>query len=64
MPRAVFLAASLVGYVPQMAVFALLGAGVRVGSGTRLLASGVLLLISLAIGAVLYRRHVRAPPPR
>ena len=58
MPRSTFLLASLVGYVPQMLVFALLGSGVRVGSGTRLLASGLLLLVSLAIGVALYRRHV------
>jgi len=60
MPRGAFLAASLIGYVPQMLVFALLGSGVRIGSGTRLLASAALLLVSLAIGAVLYRRHVRS----
>ena len=58
MPRATFLAASALGYVPQMTVFALLGAGIRVESGTRLVASGALLALSLAIGVVLYRRHV------
>ena len=58
MPRGRFLAASLVGYVPQMLVFALLGSGVRVGSGLQLLTSGLLLLLSLAIGLLLYRRHL------
>ena len=58
MPRRTFLAASALGYVPQMTVFALLGAGVRVESGARLALGGVLLLLSLAIGGVLYRRHV------
>lgn len=58
MPRATFLAASAIGYVPQMLVFTLLGAGVRVESGARLAASAVLLLLSLAIGMVLYRRHL------
>ena len=58
MPRPTFLAASAIGYVPQMLVFALLGSGIRVDSDVRLAASAVLLLLSLAIGAVLYRRHV------
>ena len=58
MPATTFLLASCVGYVPQMLVFALLGAGVRVSSGTRLLASGALLLCSVGVGAWLYRRHV------
>ena len=62
MPRATFLAASLVGYVPQMLVFALLGAGVRVGSSAQLATSAALLLVSLAIGALLYRRHVGRVP--
>jgi len=56
--RRTFLAASLVGYVPQMLVFALLGSGLRVGSGERLLASGALLLLSLALGAWVWRRHL------
>jgi len=59
MPRSTFLAASAIGYVPQMLVFALLGSGVRIGSTQRLLASGALLMISLVMGVVLYRRHVR-----
>ena len=57
-PATTFLLASCVGYVPQMLVFSLLGAGIRVSSGTRLLASGALLLCSVGVGALVYRRHV------
>lgn len=57
LPR--FLAASAVGYVPQMLVFNLLGAGVRVDSQNQLLVSAVLLVVSIAIGAVLYKRSIR-----
>ncbi len=53
----VFIAASSVGYVPQMLVFALLGAGVRVGSQTQLLLSAILMLISVMLGVALYYRH-------
>jgi len=59
-PRHVFLGASFVGYIPQMLVFTLLGSGVRVGSGSQLLVSGVLLVISLVLGYVLYRRHLQS----
>jgi uncharacterized membrane protein YdjX (TVP38/TMEM64 family) len=56
-PIRVFLAASAVGYVPQMLVFALLGSGIRVGSSFQLVLSAVLLVISLLLGFLLYRRH-------
>lgn len=56
-PLKVFLAASAVGYIPQMLVFSLLGTGVRVGSQTQLVLSLVLLLISLILGGILYKRH-------
>lgn len=59
-PRSVFLLASLLGYVPQMLVFTLLGSGVRVGSETQLLVSGALLALSVLLGVVLYRRHRRS----
>ncbi len=52
-----FLLASFFGYIPQMLVFALMGSGVRVGSGARISVSVVLLLISIALGFYLYRRH-------
>ncbi len=54
----VFMLASAVGYIPQMLVFSLLGAGVRVGSQTQLMLSIVLLLISIALGAYLYKRNI------
>lgn len=56
LPR--FLAASAVGYIPQMLVFNLLGAGVRVDSQSQLLLSMVLLVISIALGVLLYKRHI------
>lgn len=56
-----FLAASAAGYVPQMLVFNLLGSGVRVDSQSQLLLSGVLLVLSILIGLVLYKRHVTSP---
>ena len=56
LPR--FLAASAIGYVPQMLVFNLLGSGVRVDSQNQLILSVVLLLVSIAIGVILYKRQM------
>ena len=53
---AIFLLSSLVGYVPQMFIFALTGAGVRVGSTAQLVLSGVLFVISLVLAWFLYRK--------
>jgi len=52
-----FLLASGIGYVPQMMVFALLGAGVRVGEEMQALVSGSLVLVSVFLAIGLYGRH-------
>lgn len=57
-PLPLFLVSSLLGYVPQMLVFSLIGSGIRVGSSVQLVVSAVLLIVSLLLGVVLYRRHV------
>ena len=57
MPLTSFMSASAVGYVPQMLVFALLGSGIRLGSNTQLILSAVLMVISILIGLLVYRRH-------
>ncbi len=52
-----FLAASALGYVPQTAVFALLGGGVRVSQGAQVALAVVLLVLSVALGLALARRR-------
>lgn len=59
-PASVFIGSSLIGYIPQMLVFALLGAGVRVHSKTQMLVSTVLFIISLLLGWLLYKRHLNS----
>lgn len=54
-----FLAASAIGYIPQMLVFNLLGVGVRVDSEAQLVLSMALLFVSIGLGVFLYRRHIR-----
>lgn len=56
-----FLASSWLGYLPQMMVFCLLGAGVRIGSNAYLLYSLSMLLLSLVIGGWLYKRFASQP---
>ncbi|MFK7996372.1 MAG: TVP38/TMEM64 family protein [Granulosicoccus sp.] len=55
-----FIAASALGYVPQMLVFNLLGVGIRVDSQAQLILSIVLLLVSIALGVFLYKRHIKS----
>jgi uncharacterized membrane protein YdjX (TVP38/TMEM64 family) len=52
-----FLAATLLGYLPQTVVFALLGKGVRVDGAWQLGLSAVLLAGSVALGLWIMRRH-------
>jgi uncharacterized membrane protein YdjX (TVP38/TMEM64 family) len=52
-----FVAASVLGYVPQTAVFALLGGGVRVSQGAQVAVAAVLLALSIALGLALARRR-------
>ncbi len=53
----IFLASSWLGYLPQMLVFALLGAGLRINSSTHLIISLVLTAVSFVLGTVVYRRY-------
>ena len=52
-----FLAASALGYLPQTAVFALLGKGVRVDGAWQIGLAAGLFAVSVAIGLALLRRH-------
>ena len=56
-PAGAFLLASLLGYVPQTVVFALLGKGVRVDGAWQLAISALLLAGSIGLGVWLMRRH-------
>ena len=55
-PAGPFLAASALGYVPQTAVFALLGGGMRVGHALQVALAAALFALSLLLGATLLRR--------
>ncbi len=56
-PARLFLTSSWIGYIPQMFVFSLLGAGVRIGSSTYILYSLSMLLLSIILGGWLYKRY-------
>ena len=51
-----FIAASVIGYIPQTVVFALLGDGVRVDVWVKIVLAVVLFAVSGALGLVLLRR--------
>lgn len=52
-----FFLASVLGYVPQTVVFALLGGGVRVSQATQMALAAALLAVSVALGALLLHRR-------
>lgn len=56
-----FFTSSWLGYLPQMLVFSLLGAGVRIGSNAYLMFSLTMLCLSLAIGLWLYKKTIKDP---
>ncbi len=58
-----FLAASLLGYIPQTVVFALLGGGVRVSEYAQLGLGIALFLLSMTLGFFLMRASRRNRPP-
>ncbi len=56
-----FLAATLLGYLPQTIVFTLLGTGVQVARGTQIALAVALFALSLGFGLALLGRLRRAP---
>ncbi len=52
-----FLLASALGYVPQTAIFALLGGGVRVSQSAQMALAMTLFAVSIALGLLLLRRR-------
>ena len=52
-----FLAGSVLGYIPQTVIFALLGSGINLDPALRITSSVVLFVLSAAIGGHLYRRY-------
>lgn len=52
-----FLLASVLGYIPQTAVFALLGGGVRVSQGVQVALAAALFAVSIGLGVLLLRRR-------
>jgi uncharacterized membrane protein YdjX (TVP38/TMEM64 family) len=53
-----FLAGSMLGYIPQMLVFSLIGSGIGVSDQYQLVLSIVLFIIASLIGTYLYRSRV------
>jgi uncharacterized membrane protein YdjX (TVP38/TMEM64 family) len=55
-----FFAGSVIGYVPQTLIFALLGSGIRLDPALRIGASVVLFIASGMLGLYLFRRYRRS----
>lgn len=57
LPALPFFAGSLLGYIPQNFIFALLGSGVRVDAFWRTTISAALFILASAVGLFLYRKY-------
>ena len=53
-----YVAGTCLGFIPQMLIFSLLGAGVKVGEQQQILLSVVLLVVALLFGYLLYRKEI------
>jgi len=65
-PLGPFLAGSVTGYIPQTAVFALMGSGVNVGSTAQVALSVGMLIVSTILGVWVYahyRKRLRTDEP-
>ena len=58
----VFIVGSMIGYIPQMAIFALVGNGILVHSYWKVTLSAGLLGLSLILGSYLYKQYSRQLP--
>jgi uncharacterized membrane protein YdjX (TVP38/TMEM64 family) len=54
-----YVAGTCVGFIPQMLIFSLLGAGIKVGENQQILLSLCLFIIALIFGYLLYKKEKR-----
>ncbi len=52
-----YVSGSLVGFIPQMAIFALAGSGIRLGAKNEMIASAALFAVALILSGYLYKKH-------
>lgn len=52
-----YLLGSTLGFIPQMTIFSLMGAGLHVNGQQQLIASIVLLIVAILLGSYLYRKN-------
>ncbi|PVZ69637.1 TVP38/TMEM64 family protein [Pelagibaculum spongiae] len=52
-----FFWASVVGFLPQAAIFVLTGNGIQLNSQSQLWLAGILFIISIILGRIIYKKH-------
>jgi|TARA_R110000772_G_scaffold77131_2_gene166156 uncharacterized membrane protein YdjX (TVP38/TMEM64 family) len=61
-PISPFIFGSAVGFIPQMTIFSLMGAGLQVNGQQQLMLSLVLLVMALLLSGYLYRKNIKRLP--
>ncbi|EXF68998.1 putative membrane protein [Vibrio parahaemolyticus AQ3810] len=59
-PFFAFISASLLGYLPQIIIFALMGAGIHSSSNTMIYLSIFFGIVSAVLTGFLYRDHIKS----
>lgn len=61
-PLLPYILGSALGFIPQMTIFSLMGAGMQVNGQQQLISSVVLLVVALLLGVYLYRKNHNTLP--
>ncbi|AWB59151.1 VTT domain-containing protein [Colwellia sp. Arc7-D] len=61
-PISPFIFGSAVGFIPQMTIFSLMGAGLQVNGQQQMMLSLVLLVMALLLSGYLYRKNIKRLP--
>ena len=61
-PISPFIFGSALGFIPQMTIFSLMGAGLQVNGQQQLMLSVVLLVMALLLSGYLYRKNIKRLP--
>jgi len=61
-PISPFIFGSALGFIPQMTIFSLMGAGLQVNGQQQLMLSVVLLFMALLLSGYLYRKNIKRLP--
>jgi uncharacterized membrane protein YdjX (TVP38/TMEM64 family) len=61
LPAMVFFSASFLGFLPQSTLFVMAGNGLNINSHSQIILSVILLLLSVLLALLIYKKHKHHP---